>query len=56
MTIQTLMILNSMSKYEAEQGLRELAYATGLEVVIICPPLIYSYDAPGNFKKNHQCS
>jgi UDP-glucose 4-epimerase len=29
------------SKMEAEQGLRELAWQTGIEVVIIRPPLVY---------------
>ncbi|MDP1522633.1 MAG: SDR family oxidoreductase [Methylotenera sp.] len=41
----------SVSKYEAELGLQKIAKETGLEVVIIRPPLIYGYDAPGNFKK-----
>jgi nucleoside-diphosphate-sugar epimerase len=41
----------SVSKYEAEMGLRKIAEKTGLEIVIIRPPLIYGYDAPGNFKK-----
>jgi UDP-glucose 4-epimerase len=39
----------SISKYEAEQGLRELAAETGLELVIIRPPLVYGANAPGNF-------
>jgi UDP-glucose 4-epimerase len=39
----------SISKYEAEQGLRQLADETGLEVVIIRPPLVYGAHAPGNF-------
>lgn len=39
----------SLSKYEAEQGLRQLAAETGLEVVIIRPPLVYGAHAPGNF-------
>ncbi len=39
----------SLSKYEAEQGLRQLAVETGLEVVIIRPPLVYGAHAPGNF-------
>jgi UDP-glucose 4-epimerase len=30
-----------VSKMEAEQGLRELAWQTGIEVVIIRPPLVY---------------
>lgn len=49
----------TISKYEAELGLRKLAEITGLEVVIIRPPLVYGYGAPGNFNsiihalKNH---
>lgn len=39
----------SLSKYEAEQGLRQLAVETGLEVVVIRPPLVYGAHAPGNF-------
>lgn len=37
------------SKYEAEMGLRVLAAQTGMEVVIIRPPLVYGPGAPGNF-------
>ena len=39
----------SLSKYEAEQGLLAIAKETGLEVVIIRPPLVYGANAPGNF-------
>ncbi|MDQ3060461.1 MAG: NAD-dependent epimerase/dehydratase family protein [Pseudomonadota bacterium] len=39
----------ALSKWEAEQGLLQLAAQTGLEVVIIRPPLVYGCDAPGNF-------
>ncbi|MCT7943828.1 NAD-dependent epimerase/dehydratase family protein [Shewanella septentrionalis] len=39
----------SISKYEAEEGLNVIAQETGLEVVIIRPPLIYGKNAPGNF-------
>jgi nucleoside-diphosphate-sugar epimerase len=39
----------SLSKYEAEQGLLEIADETGMEVVIIRPPLVYGANAPGNF-------
>ena len=39
----------SMSKYKAEEGLRVIAKGTGLEIVIIRPPLIYGPSAPGNF-------
>lgn len=37
------------SKYEAEIGLRDIAYRTGLEVTIIRPPLVYGPNAPGNY-------
>lgn len=40
----------AISKCEAEQGLRKLATETGLEVVIIRPPLVYGGAAPGNFR------
>lgn len=40
----------AISKYEAEQSLRKLATETGLEVVIIRPPLVYGGAAPGNFR------
>jgi len=39
----------ALSKWEAEQGLLSLADETGLEVVIIRPPLVYGCNAPGNF-------
>lgn len=39
----------ALSKYEAELGLRKLALETGIEVVIIRPPLVYGPNAPGNF-------
>ncbi len=39
----------SISKWEAEQGLLRVAEGTGLEVVIIRPPLVYGPHAPGNF-------
>ncbi len=39
----------ALSKWEAEQGLMQIAAETGLEVVIIRPPLVYGYNAPGNF-------
>lgn len=38
-----------ISKYEAEQGLLALAQQTGLEVVIIRPPLVYGPGAKANF-------
>ena len=41
----------AISKLEAEIGLRVIAKDTGMEVVIIRPPLVYGPDAPGNFGK-----
>ncbi len=41
----------SISKYEAEIGLKIIAEETGMEVVIIRPPLVYGANAPGNFGK-----
>lgn len=41
----------AISKYLAEIKLRELSKETGMEVVIIRPPLIYGINAPGNFSK-----
>ena len=41
----------SLSKYEAEIGLHSIAQSTGMEVVIIRPPLVYGSNAPGNFGK-----
>jgi len=38
------------SKFEAEQGLREIAGQTGTEVVVIRPPLVYGPGVKGNFK------
>ena len=40
-----------LSKYEAEQGLFQIAKETGLEVVIIRPPLIYGVGVKANFRK-----
>ncbi|SEA73755.1 UDP-glucose 4-epimerase [Thiothrix caldifontis] len=37
------------SKQEAEQGLREIAEQTGLEIVIIRPPLVYGAGVKANF-------
>lgn len=39
----------ALSKWEAEQGLLRIADESGLEVVIIRPPLVYGFGAPGNF-------
>jgi nucleoside-diphosphate-sugar epimerase len=38
-----------ISKREAEQGLQELAQETGMEVVIIRPPLVYGPGVKANF-------
>jgi len=37
------------SKHEAEQGLRQIALQTGMEVVIIRPPLVYGPGVKANF-------
>lgn len=39
----------AISKYKAELGLLAVAMQTGMEVVIIRPPLVYGPNAPGNF-------
>jgi len=39
-----------VSKMEAEQGLREIAADTGMEVVIIRPPLVYGPGVKANFR------
>lgn len=39
-----------LSKYEAEIGLLEIAKKTGIEVVIIRPPLVYGPGVKGNFE------
>jgi nucleoside-diphosphate-sugar epimerase len=39
----------SLSKWEAEEGLARIADDTGMEVVIVRPPLVYGHGAPGNF-------
>ncbi len=39
----------AQSKWQAEQALWGIQKQTGMEVVIIRPPLVYGPDAPGNF-------
>ena len=39
----------SVSKFEAEQGLMQIAQQTGMEVVIIRPPLVYGAGVKANF-------
>ena len=41
----------SISKHEAELGLRQFASDIGLKVVVIRPPLVYGANAPGNFER-----
>lgn len=41
----------ALSKWEAEQQLQEIAKETGLEVVIIRPPLVYGENVKANFQK-----
>jgi nucleoside-diphosphate-sugar epimerase len=41
----------ALSKWEAEQGLLQISRETGLEIVIVRPPLVYGGNAPGNFAK-----
>ncbi len=38
-----------VSKWEAEQALRQIASETGLEVVTVRPPLVYGPEVKGNF-------
>jgi nucleoside-diphosphate-sugar epimerase len=40
----------AVSKWEAEQGLMAIAEETGLEVVIIRPPLVYGPEVKANFR------
>lgn len=39
------------SKWEAEQALQRIAQQTGLEVVIVRPPLVYGAGVKGNFRQ-----
>lgn len=41
----------AVSKWEAEQGLEALSQETGMEVVIIRPPLVYGSNVKANFLK-----
>lgn len=41
--------LYANSKWEAEQGLWSIQRDTGMQVVILRPPLVYGPNAPGNF-------
>jgi nucleoside-diphosphate-sugar epimerase len=39
----------ALSKLETEEGLRKIADDTGMEFVIVRPPLVYGPNCPGNF-------
>lgn len=41
----------AISKFEAEQALFEISDNTGLEIVVIRPPLVYGPSAPGNLAR-----
>lgn len=41
----------AVSKYEAELGLWEIAATTGLEVVVVRPPLVYGPGVKANFRR-----
>ena len=41
----------AVSKWEAEQGLQQIARETGLEVVILRPPLVYGPGVKANFRR-----
>lgn len=41
----------AVSKWEAEKGLWEISKATGMEVVVLRPPLVYGPGVKGNFLK-----
>ena len=45
----------TVSKWEAEKALLTLAVQSGMEVVIIRPPLVYGPGAPGNFGSLVRC-
>ena len=45
----------AVSKYEAEQLLRQIAAETGMEVVIIRPPLVYGPGVKANFESMMRC-
>ena len=41
----------AISKWEAEQGLWEISSQTGMEVVVVRPPLVYGPGVKGNFAR-----
>jgi nucleoside-diphosphate-sugar epimerase len=50
-TISNQLDSYTLSKFEAEQGLKKIAEKTNMEVVIIRPPLVYGDGVKGNFLK-----
>jgi nucleoside-diphosphate-sugar epimerase len=48
-TLEGTVGLAAKSKWHTEKGLEKIANETGLELVIIRAPLVYSRNAPGNF-------
>lgn len=44
----------ALSKWEAEQGLRQITFGKGMELVIIRPPLVYGPTAGANFARLKQ--
>ncbi len=41
----------TISKWKAEQGLHQLQKETGMEVVVVRPPLVYGPGSPGNLER-----
>lgn len=41
----------ALSKYEAEMALQEIAESSGMELVVVRPPLVYGPGAQGNFAR-----
>ncbi len=41
----------AQSKWEAEQALRMIGGSSGLELVMVRPPMVYGPEAPGNFAR-----
>lgn len=41
----------AQSKLEAEMALQQVGRSTGMDTVIVRPPLVYGADAPGNFSR-----
>ncbi len=41
----------AISKWEAEQGLRQIEQETGMEVVVLRPPLVYGQGVKANFQR-----